>query len=100
MHGLVLEHGKRGLSPVEERMAGLFEGGVRECVEDVPVGFLGEALDDVAVGPPVSAVARRRWPVAGGFVWIDAAREQRLEPRVDARSAEAALHERVEAEGR
>ena len=34
------------------------------------------------------------------FVRIDPAREDRLQPRIDARSAERLLHERVEAEGR
>ena len=77
-------------------------------VEHAPVGLGGERVHFVAGGPA------RRWSrevrFAGSaslpglsrlrLVRIDPARENRLEPRIDARSAQRLLHERVEAERR
>ena len=95
VHGLVFEDREHGVGAIEQRIAWPHELLVFERVDHARVGF----LDKRAYRSPrrplrVPSAIRLR------FVRIDASREQRLEPRVDAGPAERLLHEGVEAEAR
>src|SRR6185295_12277201 len=69
---------------------------MRQRVEHLTIGLVRE-LAYCMTRRPLQFRTRRR----GRFVGrIDAAREQRLEPAVDARAVQRALDQRVEAEGR
>ncbi len=77
-------------------MSGTIEILVFERIEDTPIGFLDEMTHRSALRPRFGQRAR----TAIGIGRIDPAREQPFQPLVDARSAEAFLDERVEAERR
>jgi sulfur carrier protein len=96
MHCLVLENREHRLGAIEQRPSGLFDAAIRNRVDDAAVGFGGEGADLVA-RRPAFRLARSARP---GFSRIDAAGEEQLQIRIDARQAEPFLHERVEAEGR
>ncbi len=97
MHGLVLEDAEHGIGTIEERVPRPLDVRIRERVEHSPIGLRGELLHDGAIWPPRPV----RCPAAGGGIaWIDPAREQGLERRIDARFSERLLQERVEAERR
>ncbi len=100
MHRFVLEDREGGFRAIEQRMARLIEVGVLERIEHLTVGFSRKALDEVARGPPFPRIPHDGGRAPVGVVRIDASREQRLETLVDARPAQTALHQRVEAEGR
>jgi len=90
----VLEDRERGLGAMQERIARACEIVSLECRNDLAIGFRRELLHRVARRPLMTMTAR-------GVVLrgIDASCEQCLERRIDARTAERAFHERVEAEG-
>src|SRR5207248_7764352 len=94
VHRLVLEDAEYRLGAIEQRMSGALDVGVRERVGDAPIR-LGRERAHVRARGPVGQPAARAL-----LVGIDAAREERLEPRVDAWAAKTFLDQRVEAEGR
>ncbi len=100
MHGFVLEDREGGIRALEQRMTGPIEVGVLEGIQHLTVGFGGKVLDEIAGGPPSSRITKMAGRVPLGLMRIDASSEQRFKADVDARPAQTALHERVEAEGR
>ena len=97
MHRFMFENGVRRFRAVEQGVSRLLDVGVGQRREHAAVGFLGKPPDLFSRRP---SLARVRVTSRVGFVRVDAAREQRLEMRIDARLAEPALHQRVEAESR
>ena len=95
MHRLVLEDRERRLRVIEQRVPWTIELLARERIGDLPIRFVDERLHHRSARPQTARLVRRV-----RLVRIDAAREQLLELRIDARTAERALHERVEAERR
>jgi hypothetical protein len=69
---------------MQQRMAGAVEFLAFEDGEHAAIRLLDEAANHVASGPDIARGA----PRGVGFAWIDAAREQLLELRIDARAAE------------
>ena len=96
VHRLMLENREHGLGAIEQRMSGLVNVCSFKGVHDTAVGFRGKLPDYAAMRPGTPAFVRP----GPGLVGIDAAREQSLEPCVDARLAERALDQGVEAEAR
>jgi hypothetical protein len=92
VHRLVFEDGEDRFGAIEERMPGLLDVRLRDRIDDLPVCLGSKLFDHGAVGPD-SLVAFDR------LFRIDAAGEQRLEPGIDARTAEPPLDERVETKG-
>ena len=95
VHRFVLEYRKRGFGPIEQRVAGLIQIRMSKRRNHAPIRLVGE-LTHVGTLRPVHGVSR----LVIAFRRIDAAREERLEPFVDARLAEPAVDQRVEAECR
>ncbi len=105
MHRLVLEDAEHRLCAVEQRVARFLERGALERADHLLIGLGRERADGITRGPT------RLW-VAGGrlrkghrrlgmaLMRIDAAREEGLEPAVDAGPSEPLLHQRIEAEPR
>ncbi|PYR29965.1 MAG: hypothetical protein DMF90_28720 [Acidobacteria bacterium] len=75
-----------------------FDLRVGECVEHLPIRFCRKLLHDRACGP--RGWTGRRGGLGPGFRWIYPASEEGFEARVDARSPQALLDERIEAERR
>ena len=71
-----------------------------EGIEDPPIGFGREVLDEIAGGPSSSRITKLSGRVSLGLMRIDASSEQRFKANVDARPTQTALDERVEAERR
>ena len=84
MHRLVLEDGERRFAFVQQWMPRLFDGRVRERVQNQAVALVGEAPDLVTRWPRGGLTAARRRLVFR----IDAAGKQALEAFVDARTTE------------
>ena len=93
MHRLVLENRVHRGGAVEERMTADVElrGGQR--LDDAAIGLVDEGAHLLPIGPR-ECLPRR----AALLIGIDAAGEQLLESRVDARAPERLLHEGVQAE--
>ena len=86
MHGFVFEDREGRLGAIEQRMARLFDLGICEHVEHLAIGLVRELANHMTRWPLQLGTRRR-----GRFVGrIDPAREQRLEPAVDARAVQRA----------
>ena len=109
VHRLVLENREHGLGAVQQRMARLIDVAVEQRVDHLAIGLIRKRMDFVARRPSIATIspstcpalpstATRPLPPPGALVRIDPAREEILQPRIDARAAEPLLDQRVEAE--
>ena len=95
VHRFVLEHRERREAARQHRVVRVLDRAIRKSREDLPVRLRAVGLDLGARGPRRRA-ASRALLVFG----VDAALEERLVSGVDPGVAQAALHERVDGEGR
>ena len=51
MHGFVLENGVGRLGPLQQRVSWPLDVGVTQCVDDLPIGFIGKLLHFVTRRP-------------------------------------------------
>jgi hypothetical protein len=93
MHRLVLENGKHRFGAIEQRVSGPIHVAALERVEHPAVGFRRELTDEVAARPLEAVIARCQQIPCLRLGRVDATRKQRLEPWVDAGTAEALPHE-------
>jgi hypothetical protein len=103
MHRFVLEDREHGVCTIEQRIARTLQILMRQRIDDACVGFCCERAHDVLRRPSFRFAATLRAAVGRSrlrFVRVDASREQRFQPRVDAGLAKRLFHERVEAEAR
>jgi len=92
MHFLMFEEREYGLGAIEEGMSRPIEVGVRQGINHAMVDLVDKRPNLATGRPGLSGLS------ASLIVRIDAAGEQCLEPRIDARSAKGPLDQRIEAE--